>query len=290
MCLTPINVKAKEGTERDTVYVPVPCGKCSKCRQRRINGWVFRLQKEELIHNRSTFVTLTYDPSTMPVTPSGYMSLCKDDVQRFLKRLRFNTGIKTIRYYICGEYGSKSWRPHYHGILFDAEPEAINKAWAMGHCHFGTVTGDSIAYTLKYMDKDGKVPAHAKDDRLPEFALMSKNMGLNYLTPQQLRWHIEKEANHVVLPGGHIQCLPRYYRDKIFNDQDKVRMNRPVQRLHAEKMEAEIKKLMPKHDASDPEEVRQAEAIALFEYYRLRGEAVRHLKNLRNNSNIRDKL
>ncbi len=49
----------------------------------------------------------------------------KTDVQNFIKRLRYkisklpyNEKEKKIRYFICSEYGPKTLRPHYHGIIF----------------------------------------------------------------------------------------------------------------------------------------------------------------------------
>lgn len=53
----------------------------------------------------------------------GYV--CKKDIQHFMKRLRdkiYKLNIpkheKEIRYFIASEYGPKTLRPHYHGILF----------------------------------------------------------------------------------------------------------------------------------------------------------------------------
>lgn len=266
MCLTPINIRAKNDTERDTAFVPVPCGKCPKCRQRRVDGWVFRLLQEEKRHNSSLFVTLTYANPYVPITDNGFMSLTKDDPQKFFKRLRKNTGCNTIRYYLCGEYGDTTWRPHYHAILFDAKEQDIEDAWRdpdtgqpLGHVHFdGAPTGDSIAYVCKYINKEHRIPVHARDDRQPEFSLMSKRMGDNYLTPEMVRWHSDNEAHHVVLPGGHEKALPRYYREKIFNQEDLVRHNRLLQVKFSAKFEEDVKA-----------------AGSIEEYYRARHYAVR---------------
>lgn len=70
---------------------------------------------------------------------------CKRDVQNFIKRLRFlisKTSIpayeQKIRYYISCEYGPKTFRPHYHGILFFDSPllstkitDFIVSAWSV---------------------------------------------------------------------------------------------------------------------------------------------------------------
>lgn len=168
------------------------------------------------------------------------MTLCKRDFQLFIKRLRFNTGVKTIKYYACGEYGSDTWRPHYHAIMYDVTEDSIEKAWGLGHIRIGTVTGASIGYTTKYICKDKRVPLHANDDRIPEFSLMSKNLGKNYVTPQMKKWHIENLASYVVVEGGYQKPLPRYYRDFIFNDDHKLKINAINQQRKNEQFDAQV--------------------------------------------------
>lgn len=114
-CRMPLTVRAKSGD-----YVAAPCGKCAYCIKRRIDGWVFRLSQEEKIHSSSSFITLTYDNISVPMTANGFMTLVKRDLQLFFKKLRKYTGCQTIKYYAVGEYGGKTMRPHYHLIIFDA--------------------------------------------------------------------------------------------------------------------------------------------------------------------------
>lgn len=178
-CMTPFTVKDKKTKES----IPVPCGKCPNCKRRRISGWSFRLMQEDKVSENSLFITLTYDTKVVPITKSGYMGLNKRDLQLFFKRLRkaHNNVLGLdgypvrIKYYACGEYGGRTFRPHYHVILFNARIELIQDAWQNGAVHYGKVTGASVGYTLKYMSKPSKIPMHKNDDRDREFALMSKN-------------------------------------------------------------------------------------------------------------------
>lgn len=220
-CLLPVSIRDKKngGT------LAAPCGKCPDCRNRRAQSWVFRLTQEEKVHFTSAFITLTYSHETVPISQNGFMTLCKSDFQDFIKRLRFNTKCKTIKYYACGEYGSTTWRPHYHAIIFDVGFEDVFKAWGNGQIHFGDTRQESIAYTTKYMCKPSKIPLHSKDDRIPEFSLMSKGMGKNYLTDQMIKYHEQTQNSFVTLPGGYLQSLPRYYRDRIFTLAERERMN-----------------------------------------------------------------
>lgn len=176
MCLTPITIKNKRTNEDQSV----PCGKCPKCLSRRVSGWSFRLMQEDKISSSSHFVTLTYDPESLPISKHGRATLRKRDIQLFFKRLR-KVNDTRIKYYCAGEYGTQGWRPHYHVILFNCNPDTIAGAWGHGSIDIGTVSAASVGYTLKYMSKPHRVPQYAGDDRVPEFSLMSKNWGLTIL-------------------------------------------------------------------------------------------------------------
>ena len=104
-CDTPYSVKPKGWLNA----IDVPCGKCPNCKKRRVNEWVFRLQEEDKVSSTSYFITLTYDTVVVPISPNGFMTLKKRDLQLFWKRLRKAIGKgPKIRYYAVGEYGSKS--------------------------------------------------------------------------------------------------------------------------------------------------------------------------------------
>lgn len=172
-CITPFHM------EREGVWQAFPCGKCEPCLKARTSSWSFRLMQEGKQAEFAHFVTLTYDTTHVPITARGFMSLSKRDVQLFFKRLRKLKPNARIKYYVCGEYGGHTMRPHYHAILFNSCPADICKAWTIdgkpiGNVHFGDVSGASIGYTLKYMMKEAVIPMHANDDRIKEFALMSK--------------------------------------------------------------------------------------------------------------------
>lgn len=275
-CLTPISVKpTKEKPARDGfLFHCVPCGKCPACRLRRIQGWVFRLRQEEKIHNSSWFVTLTYE--VPPMTQNGFMSLRRSDLTNFFKRLRFNTDRKTIKYYACGEYGTKSFRPHYHAIIFDATTDEIQNAWLSGHnnddlvrrgfTHYGQVSDDSIAYTAKYMAKESRIPVHDYDDRLPEYSIMSKKLGINYLSPQIIKYHNDGVTYRpfLTMPGGAVHAMPRYYRDRIYTEQEREHMNEKLADGNDKKYENDL--IKTGYDISTPEGLSQA----MTEYYRAR--------------------
>lgn len=229
---------------------PVPCGKCYYCVQRLVSAWSFRLMQEDKIAQTAYFVTLTYDNDHVPISAKRYMTLRKKDVQEFMKRLRYySPKTPKIKYYAVGEYGSDTKRPHYHIILFNAEPLHVEQAWTAGQCFFGTVAGASVGYTLKYVSKKGQIPVHANDDRVPEFALMSKRLGANYLTPQMKRWHEEDILNRMYLniEGGKKICMPRYYKDQLYTKEQRQHIGAHLSTKMADELAKAIEAYGPKY-------------------------------------------
>lgn len=211
-CLTPIYL-----SKQDMV---VPCGKCPFCAATRRSDWTTRLEYEARLHLVKKFVTLTYANPHLHWA-HGNPQLDKRDLQLWFKRVR-KTGVK-IRYYAVGEYGSTTYRPHYHIILFgDVTDQCIRDSWPLGQVHIGTVTQASIRYTLGYIvNKSWKHTHH----RVPPFSLMSLKPGLgsNYMSKAMIEWHRSDRRNYVLLDGVK-RHLPRYYKTKIFSKIDLVRI------------------------------------------------------------------
>lgn len=216
ICDSPFYVLPKAAFEK----VPVPCGRCPPCKKNRVNGWVFRMLQQEKVSTSAHFVTLTYDTHNVPISQNGYMTLLKKDFQDFMKRLRKICGDAKLKYYAVGEYGTNNNRPHYHAIIFNCpDPLYYNQAWGLGSMHVGGVSGNSIAYTMKYIDKHYKKRLHARDDREFEFPLMSKGLGKNYLSDEIVKYH-QSDISRLFLTkeGGFKIAMPRYYKEKIYTD------------------------------------------------------------------------
>ena len=236
-CITPFYKKEKFRGES----IPFPCGKCPPCKKRRTSGWSFRLMKEEERSKSALFVTLTYDTQYVPITRNGYMTLDLKDLQKFFKRLRKLENEK-LKYYAVGEYGSTKKRPHYHIILFNANRDNIPRAWALnnksiGNYHIGNVSDASVGYTLKYMSKNSQIPMHKNDDRKKEFSVMSKGLGSNYLTPQMINWHkIQlEERMYVPIKDGKKIAMPRYFKDKMYTEDEKDKINKYMGKIIEQK-------------------------------------------------------
>lgn len=224
--------------------IPVPCRKCPPCLAKRSNGWIFKLTQQDKVAQTAHFVTLTYSNEQFTkqngrITPKGYLTLVKRDFQLFMKRLRKSEPYGNIlKYFACGEYGSNTERPHFHAIIFNSSVERIENAWQLGICHIGTVTGNSIAYTTKYMHKGKTIPKHANDDRAPEFQLFSKGLGNNYVTETTIAYHnADINRNYLVVEGGVKVPMPDVYKKKIFSETVRKQQARRAQKLILEEEE-----------------------------------------------------
>lgn len=152
------------------------CGRCMPCRIKKRRLWAARLMLESRLHKSSIFATLTYNKDNLP--SDGNVSV--REAQLFIKRLRKQSEGNRLRYFIVGEYGDESWRPHYHAVLFGLRsPDAVKAAWPYGFVHCGSVTHESAGYVAGYAVKRFTV---AGDERLggraPEFARMSLRPGI----------------------------------------------------------------------------------------------------------------
>ena len=171
----------------------------------------------------ASFITLTYHDDHLP--PNG--SLVKEDAVKFMKRLRKSTDIK-IRYYLTGEYGDTTQRPHYHAILYglglnNDHKTLVMRAWpycdwhqpSIRHDSFGLVEAASIQYVAGYIQKkltgEQGVLLYENTGRTPPFSLFSKGIGREYADQ-----NIEQIKNNLELTmRGNSITIPRYYVKRL---------------------------------------------------------------------------
>lgn len=172
------------------------CGQCMPCRLNRRRIWKHRIMLEAALHECNSFVTLTYNPENLPLDGSLDPSHPRD----WLKRLRRRVAPSTFRFFLVGEYGDDSQRPHYHAGLFGFPGcvygqsdysrtrrtcchwcELVRESWGKGHVYLGTLEPDSAQYLAGYVTKK----MTRKDDprlngRHPEFGRMSLRPGIGH--------------------------------------------------------------------------------------------------------------
>jgi len=218
----------------------VPCGRCIGCRLDHGRMWAIRMVHEGRYHENTCFITLTYSDEHLP---QG-QTLVKSDAQKFLKRLR-KAGHK-FRYYLCGEYGTATLRPHYHAIMFGYRPDdlkmhkqgdghntytssKLENHWGLGFTTVGELTPETCAYTARYVTKKiSGPPAETHYQRLnpstgeisqviPEFSLMSRRPGIGH---DYYLEHGERMFEHDnVVHQRNLAPVPAYY-DKLLAKTD----------------------------------------------------------------------
>ncbi|UPW40882.1 replication initiator protein [Sigmofec virus UA08Rod_6396] len=231
----------------------VPCGKCVECIEKKSTEWKFRAEQEYKSCLSSFFVTLTYRNESLPVK-DGIPVLCKRDVQLFMKRLRkIYSNYGKIRYFLLGEYGPTTLRPHYHALLFFdfwvrdeySFSQLLAKVWQNGFVTSSPVNFNRIGYTVGYMCPLAELSDFYK--AYPPFHLQSVGFGRNYLTEERRLFYknllLDNPNNpptpYCFLQGKYRLTLPRYYKDRIYDLAEKSQIRHNVsleqERLRKEK-------------------------------------------------------
>lgn len=216
----------------------VPCGGCVGCRLDNARTWAIRISHERKYHELSCFLTLTYDNHNLPKPPT----LIKKHFQDFMKRLRrhhhyHNPGAPKLKYYMCGEYGGNTNRPHYHAIIFGLDfadkrrhskgkrgdqlyvSDKLNELWGLGYCWIGNVTFESAGYVARYCLK--KINGELKDEHykyidqttgeihtlIQEYMAASNGIGLSHFA----EYHGQMYLRDSVTIKGKEAPIPRYY-------------------------------------------------------------------------------
>lgn len=133
MCYHAMHIKSLSSQGVGFAYIP--CGKCEECRSSNKLAWSFRLCAEvEAIRKdgwKLGFCTLTYRDSNLPYVPPEYFQdvdnapripcFDKSRVSNYIKSFRNwiwkNYRVKSCKYMLVSEFGSRLHRPHYHLLL-----------------------------------------------------------------------------------------------------------------------------------------------------------------------------
>lgn len=256
-------LSGKQLRYEDLMYNPnvmlIPCGQCIGCRIRQREDWTTRIELEARDYPKEQvwFITLTYDDDHVPgmivktgeimrkvqytwkpgeKRPSSVQILLYEDIQKFLKRLRKAYRGK-LRYFVAGEYGEQTARPHYHMILYGWKPTDLENLykihhngyytskwladlWGMGQIQIAQAVPETYRYVAGYVTKkmyeiDGKkANAYYELGQTKPFACMSLKPGLGDKYYQEHKKEIWQQ--------GYIQCtngkraqIPRYYEKQM---------------------------------------------------------------------------
>lgn len=265
MCITPITIR--KGTPDQ---MTVGCGSCAPCFMKYTNQWGFRIAIHANTCVTHYCVTLTYDGANLPYVISrskilrgkkyddgreiaclrlnadpndesgtAYMTLVRAHASLFMKTLRNKTSKRygknapKISYIICGEYGDRFKRPHYHAIIFNAHIDDILSSWDRGSVFFGANNVDgSVRYALKYVVKSRLWRYENNRSYARPFVNFSKGLGESLICTARKRYqYVDTQTGEIksftirclktdslpenITYGKYSLMLPRYYADKL---------------------------------------------------------------------------
>lgn len=161
--------------------MPFRCGRCLPCRIYTRKIWTARQVLESFMHDENSFLTLTYNEDQVPENGT----LVPKDVQLWMKRFRkavWKADKRRIRFFLCGEYGDQSWRPHYHASLFGVGPTwlpVVQKTWEYGFSSLLEFNQATAQYTAGYVVKKLTDRGDRRlKGRYPEFSRKSNRPGI----------------------------------------------------------------------------------------------------------------
>lgn len=249
-------VRPFKGRTDTIVRMTVNCGKCLYCQSLVKKAWIFRFQQEARVTPPETqnMITLTYkDSDFMPIWPQNYDHdnppkrkspalkraihaqnrqkelLYYRDVGAMIKHFRKDGWSKdSCRFFYVGEYGSTTFRPHYHLLTWGIDPQVVYDYWyaRYGQPHIAPSVYSRYAYVVNYLDKD-EYPEIMKDNPLftgkPQGRRMSPGIGSSYLdemTTGEIDQVLKTGQHFVSLDDGRQLPLPVYFRNKIYEKFD----------------------------------------------------------------------
>lgn len=284
-------LSGKQLKYEDLMYNPkimlIPCGQCIGCRIRQREDWTTRIELEARDYPKEEvwFITLTYDDDHVPgmivrtgeimrkvqytwkpgeKRPESVQILMYSDIQKFLKRLRKAYRGK-LRYFVAGEYGEQTARPHYHMILYGWKPtdlenlykihhngyytsKWLENLWGMGQIQIAQAVPETYRYVAGYVTKkmyeiDGKkANEYYELGQTKPFACMSLKPGLGD--------HYYQEHKKEIWQKGYIQCtngkqaqIPRYYEKQMEAENPqrlwRIKQNRQLRAIEQKRLQLE---------------------------------------------------
>lgn len=241
----------------------------------------------KLTNTRKGFFAHSDKPAVDKNSPSNEIDQ-KKGFFRFPKSQKFKINFRhtNLRFYMAGEYGEQTKRPHYHAAIFGYDfPDKkhwrqtrggplytstrLDKLWRKGFTTIGELTFESAAYIARYITSkisgtspEAKAKAKAKYEyidehgeikqRKKEYNRMSLRPAIGATWLQKYTADVYPEG--IVIARGHKSTAPRYY-DKKYADAQPLNYEdmKWLRQLEGEK----------RSDDNTPERLRDKEKVKL---------------------------
>lgn len=205
--------------------IAIPCGYCIECRKKRAREWIIRLKEEVKVNKKGYFVTFTYSDDSLnqlikKANTDEAKEVARVSIRLFLERYRKKFKVSCKHWLITelGHVGTK--RLHLHGFIWtNINEEELKKIWSYGWIYCGKeINNKTINYCAKYVTKF--------DKERPTFIakiFASPGLGKSYINEKTKAIHkfnYDSTIDYYSDKGRKI-ALPKYYRDKLYNDEEK---------------------------------------------------------------------
>ncbi|AYQ58211.1 putative VP4 [Microviridae sp.] len=217
----------------------VPCGKCSECLNQRSKMYALRCLMEAREHEEVCSLILTYDKQHL-----GDGRLHYDHVRAFFKRLRryveYRYGKTGLKFFVCGEYGDKKKRPHWHMMVFGFRPHKererivgypggtnntevrykslkLQELWEQGYVDVTDFDDTHAFYIARYVQKkfvkgsdlDSTLKQPIEDQEYCPQKFCSPGLGNEYFF-KHMKTFLREGKIEV---AGHTYAIPRCFKD-----------------------------------------------------------------------------
>ena len=214
--------------------IEIPCGNCIECCKQKARNWQIRLNEEIKDENYKYFITLTFAPQELEklVKETGVgetNAIMTIAVRRMLEKWR-KTHKKSLKHWLITELGHQGTeRIHAHGIIWSPIPLEVTptqdkgmyqwKYWRYGHIYVGEyVSARTVNYIVKYVTK---IDTDHKSFR--PIILTSPGMGKQWIDRMHYYYSYVrgKALDYYVMPNGTKLKLPTYYKNKLYNEEQR---------------------------------------------------------------------
>lgn len=222
-------------------------------------NWHTRLVMEATCRP-TMFVTLTYDDDhyiERRLIDNDIRNSLKVDWQKFVKRLRRHLEYRHIDDCNFGAYAiserGDDGRLHFHALFFgfpfktfpgrnsngqridhiefNEYTQAIDKAWGQGFTFYEGSCEQNIKYVTKYIHKRMISPDY--------ISMKTRGLGLSYLTDKMKKYLHDNGMTKVTIRNKEYY-LPRYLKQKIFDEMELKEVNLRIAEEKRRKIEANI--------------------------------------------------
>lgn len=233
-----------------TNFVPTGCGKCIECRKKKARDWQIRLLEDIKDNTNGIFITLTFSTEylkKLAFDVNNYMiidnkrvkikrnllgyeldnAICTRAIRLFNERYRKKYK-KALRHWLITELGHENTEHvHMHGIIYtDVSAYDITDIWKYGFTWTGDdIYGRRVNYvdesTVNYITKYVSKVDFEHREYVP-IVLNSPGIGAGYVKRAiDNNFHGKDTRDYYRTSTGHKVQLPTYYRQKLYNDDER---------------------------------------------------------------------